>query len=163
MKLKHVLIIASTAVFFIIGSGAQAKKAATALESYTRTEKRVSELDWNLLQLNLLWHDSYGSGEYVKSSPVAFDSQTMTVKANLRVANKRDYQDPEPFLSLPTAKQQAILQGVVDYLVKLLALYFPKVDSMQSQVQVTFTYMQSGGGSSTLATYGNGRLQLLTK
>lgn len=161
MKLKNVLMIATAVMFFTTGSSAHAQTASAVLESYSRTEKRVTELDWNLLQFNLLWHDSYGDGEYVKSSPLFFDYQTMMFKANLRVANKRDYKDPEPFLSLPTSSQRAILQGVVDYLLKLLTQQFPKLDSMQSHVQVTFTYRQPGGGSSTVATYSNGQLKLL--
>jgi len=162
MKLNKTM---TTIVILLCGIACAAQTLSTpsALQTYSSTEKRVTELDWNLLQFNLLWHDSYGDGEYVKSFPLFFDYESMTFKARLRVTDKRDYLDPEPFLSLPVSRQQAILQGVTDYLLDLLSKNFPRVTSIQRYVEITFEYIQTGGGSSTVGTYRDGRLILLTR
>jgi hypothetical protein len=163
MKLVVASMIVALAVLCTIVGAAQPQADAGALQSYAKTEKRVTELDWNLLQFNLLWHDAYGDGEYVKSSPISFDFESMTFEALLRVADKRDSRDPEPFFSLPPSRQKAELQGVADYLVRLLALHFPKVVNIQKHVEITFVYMQTGGGSSNVGTYRDGRLTVLPR
>jgi len=160
---KTLTIAVVISVLCGIAVTAQTQSTPSGLKAYSSTEKRVTELDWNLLQFNLLWNDSYGDGEFVKSSPVFFDFESMTFKARLRVADKRDYRDPEPFLSLPASRQQAVLQGVADYLVDMLAKHFPKVVNIQKHVEITFVYLQTGGGSSTVGTYRDGRLTVLTR
>jgi hypothetical protein len=133
------------------------------LRTYSLAEKRVSEVDWNLLQLNLLWHDDYGDGEYVKSHPVFFDYESMTFKARLRVAEKRWFDDDAPFFSLSESEQRATLQGVSDHLVDLLSRKFPKVSGIERHLEITFVYLQTGGGSSDVGIYRDGKLNLLTK
>ena len=163
MKLIFASTIGAMAVFCTIVGAAQPQADAGGLQSYAKTEKHVTELEWNLLQFNLIWHDSYGDGEYVKSSPVFFDYESMTFEARLRVADKRDFSDPEPFFSLQSSRQEAVLQGVADYLVDLLTVHFPKVVNIQKHVEITFVYMQTGGGSSNVGIYRDGRLTLLSR
>lgn len=138
----------------------QETKNPRSLDAYAKTKKEITELDWRLLNFNLAWHDSYGDGEYIKSSPLWFDYSTMTFQARLRVAEKRDYRDPEPFFSLPTDRRRAILQGVVDYMTDLLGKNLQGLADIEQHVQVTFVYMESGGGSSTVASYARGKLTL---
>jgi len=163
MTLKQVWTLLGITALCTISALAQSQSPRNALRHYVGTSKTVSELDWNLLQFNLSWHDSYGSGEYVKSSPVWFDQRTMTFKSVLRVADQRHYSDPEPFFSLPAVRQRAVLQEVADNLVKLLGEYFPKVEGIDRYVVVTFRYYESVGGSSTVGIYDKGRLELVAK
>lgn len=154
MTLATIFVLTTSAAY------SQEPKNPRSLGGYAQAKKQVTELDWRLLQFNLSWHESYSDGEYVKSSPLWFDYKTMTFQAWLRVAEKRDYSDPEPFFSLPTDRRRAILQGVVDHMTKLLSNNFPGIADIQQYVQVTFVYMESSGGSSTVASYARGRLTL---
>lgn len=163
MKLNRALMIAVVAFICGIGATTQTESTVDPLRTYSITEKRVSEVDWNLLQFNLLWHDAYGDGEYVKSRPVFFDYESMTFKARLRVAEKRWFDDDAPFFSLSESQQRATLQGVSDYLLDLLSKNFPKVSRIEKHLEITFVYLQPGGGSSDVGVYRDGKLIMLTK
>lgn len=144
-------------IFFTTKSVAQDDNV---LLRYSRTSKQISELDWNLLQFNMLWHDSYGRGEYVISSPVSFDYDLMVFRTTLRIANKRYYDDPQPFLELNKVRQQAVLHEVIDYLLDILGDQFPDVIDLEESIDISFIYYESSDGSSVVANYKNGQLTL---
>lgn len=140
---------------------AQSVKAQNAqiLKPYLAV-RAISELEWELLQFNLSWHDSFiESVEYLKSYPAGFDYKAMRFQTSISVHDKRHYNDSEPFSGLPEPERKAILQGTVDHFVKLLAHSFPEVKNNPHLIFVKFKFHQIGDSTLT-AKYENGLLSM---
>lgn len=128
-----------------------------ALRPYWVPQK-VTRLDWDLLQFNLLWTGSFSSpSSYLTSYPVLFDSKTSRFRAVFSIAERREYQDPEPWSSLSKLKRESVLRGAVDHLKELLGQSFPEVMSQPTLLLIEFTYRQ-GGGSVEAARFENDEL-----
>lgn len=120
----------------------------------------LTRLEFELLNFNMLWHDSYdGSAEYANSSPVIYHADRNVFFALVRVQDKRSYDDRQPFLSLSSTRQRIILNGVVESLRDLLALSFPEVEQQDNLLEVEFE-MRSRTGATTIASFRNGLLVL---
>lgn len=64
------------------------------------TPRTVTNLEWDLLQFNMLWQGSHsGDVSYLTSFPVIFDPKAMRFRATFAVQEKRTYDEPSPFLS----------------------------------------------------------------
>ena len=122
--------------------------------------RTITELEWELTQFNVYWQGSYAGENYLVSFPVHFDARKSRFRALFRVQERRDVRDPQPFFSLPRPRRESILRGAVDDLVDLLAQSFPEIKATPSLVYVEFKFRASGGGSSNVAVYENGRLTL---
>lgn len=130
---------------------------AQALRPYL-VPQRVTRLDWDLLQFNLLWAGSFSNpGSYLTSYPVLFDPKTLRFRVVFAIAERREYQDPEPWSNLSKLKRESVLRGAVDYLKELLGQPFPEVKSQPTLLLVEFTYRQ-GGGAVEAARFENGVL-----
>ena len=75
----------------------------------------------------------------------------------MRVQDKRSYDDRQPFLSLPRARQFMILNGAVESLQDLLTLSFPEVRQEDNLLEVEFE-MRSRARATTIASFRNDRL-----
>jgi hypothetical protein len=144
------------------GGHAQSQKNeqnTQALRPYLMPQK-VTRLDWDLVQFNLLWAGSFSNpGSYLTSYPVQFDPKTFRFRAIFSVAERREYQDPEPWSSLSKLKRESVLRGALDHLKELLGKSFPEVKSKQGLLLVEFTYRQ-GGGAVEIARFENGVLMV---
>lgn len=152
-------------IFFLVvalpGVGyAQSPKSeqnAKALRPYL-VSQRVTRLDWDLLQFNLLWAGAFSNpGSYLTSYPVLFDPKTIRFRAVFSIAERREYHDPEPWSNLSKLKRESVLRGAVDNLKELLGQQFPEVKSQPTLLLVEFTYRQ-GGGAVEAARFENGVL-----
>lgn len=113
---------------------------AKALRPYLAPQQ-VTRLDWELLQFNLLWAGSFSTpGSYLTSYPVLFDRKTSRFRAVFAIAERREYQDPEPWSNLSKLKRESVLRGGVDHLRELLGQSFPEVKSQPSLLLVEFMY-----------------------
>jgi hypothetical protein len=125
------------------------------------TPRTVTNLEWDLLQFNMLWQGSYSDDvSYLTSFPVIFDPKARRFRATFAVQEKRTYDDPSPFLSLPRAQRESIFQGAIDQLVELLGQSFPEVKNHRGLVYVEFWFRAKSGGRSVVAKYENGNLIL---
>lgn len=130
---------------------------AQALRPYL-VPQRVTRLDWDLLQFNLLWAGSFSKPDsYLTSYPVLFDPKTLRFRAVFFIAERREYQDPEPWSNLSKLKRESVLRGAVDHLKELLGQPFPEVKTQPTLLLVEFTYRQ-GGGAVEAARFENGVL-----
>lgn len=120
--------------------------------------QKVTRLEWDLLQFNLLWAGAFSTPNgYLTSYPVLFDPKNSRFRAVFAVAERRDYQDPEPWTTLPKLKREALMRGAVDHLKELLGQSFPEIKTQPTLLLVEFTYRQ-GGGSVEAARFENGVL-----
>lgn len=137
----------------------QNEQNAQALRQYLMP-KKVTHLEWDLLQFNLLWGGSFSTpGSYLTSYPVLFDPKTSRFRTVFAVAERRDYQEPEPWSSLSKLKRESVFRGAVDHLKVLLGESFPEVRSRPTLLLVEFTYRQ-GGGAVEAARFENGVLMV---
>ncbi len=133
---------------------------ARLLKSYL-SPRPISGLEWELLQFNLLWLESYdGNVDYVTSFPVIFEPKMMRFRATFNVTERRLPAD-RSFFELPKAQRESILQGPVDQLLALLSSSFPEVKKHQGLVYAEFWFRVAGGGRSVVAKYENGALSLV--
>lgn len=93
-------------------------KNAMILKPYFGT-RSISNLEWELLQFNLNWISLTGSDSYLTLSLTGFDYKAMRFRSFIKVREKRDHADPDPFSSLPKPKREAILQSAIDAFVEL--------------------------------------------
>jgi hypothetical protein len=130
---------------------------AKALRPYLAAQ-RVTRLDWDLLQFNLIWAGAFSTpGSYLTSYPLLFDPKALRFRAVFSIAERREHQDPEPWSNLSKLKRESVLRGAVDYLKELLGQSFPEVKSQPTLLLVEFTYRQAGGAVE-IARFENGVL-----
>lgn len=158
---RYLLTLTFVLVGVLPGVGhAQSQKNeqnAQDLRPYLMPQK-VTRLDWDLLQFNLLWAGSFSNpGSYLTSYPVLFDPKTFRFRTVFAVAERREYQDPEPWSSLSKLKRESVLRGALDHLKELLGESFPEVKSKPALLLIEFTYRQ-GGGAVEVARFENGVL-----
>jgi hypothetical protein len=136
------------------------RNANLALMGQYLTPRSITRLEWSLLEFNVAWSGAFvGSTDYITSYPVSFDQKALSFRTNFRVQEQRSYDDLERFFRLPRPRREAILQGGVDHLKEMLSYYFPEVKSNPSLLYVEFIF-RSGGGTSVVAKYENGKLEL---
>ena len=98
-----------------------------SLDSYLKPYQ-ITKLDFELLQFNIIWHDSFdGSVDYVTSHPAFYRDDKRAIYCRMRVQEKRFANDREPFSALPEWKRLAILSNVIDHFIALLKHHFPEV------------------------------------
>lgn len=141
-----------------VGSAEGNRKAlANYMQPY-----RVTKLDWQLLQFNLIWSGSYTrNGTYLESFPVIFDSRKNRFHAVFGISEVREYQDPEPWSKLSKVRRQSVLQAAVDNLQSLLFQEFPEIRTKSELLYVEFKYRPPGGASVVVARIENGILMLV--
>ena len=158
--IQTAILCAALATSIFAHAESERDQNARTLKPYM-TSRVISTLEWELLQINLHWQGSFvGEIGYVTSLPIVFDPKTMRFRTTFTVQEKRDYTDPEPFLKLPRAQRESILQGAVDHLEALLGQSFPEIKNNRSLVYAEFWFRSSGGGRSVIAKYENGSLSL---
>ncbi len=163
MKRNVTLVVIIVAVFMVAcgNTWAQSTKSknAPAMHKYY-SPANITVLDWELMQVNLLWHDSFDpSFEYVKPFPIVFDTKNNRFVVKLRVQDNRFPNDPESFFKLPRPKQNAVLMAPISHVRELLEPAFPEVKSIPGLLSVEFWYSETtGGGRTTFAKYQNGEL-----
>lgn len=133
------------------------EQSVKALRQYFAPQQ-ITRLDWELLQFNLLWAGSFSTPvSHLTSYPVFFEPKTYRFRAVLAIAERREYQDPEPWSSLSKLRRESVLRGAVDHLKELLGQSFPEVKSQPNLLLVEFTYRQ-GGSAVEAARFENGML-----
>jgi len=121
----------------------------------------ISILDWEIMQVNLLWINSFDpSIDYIEEYPISFDAKHQQIVVNLRVQDKRFFNDNEPFFNLPKQIQNAVLMKPVLHVKELLSPSFPEIKTMHKLLLVQFWHKQTREGVSTIfANYQNGELK----
>jgi hypothetical protein len=166
MKLRHIFLPVVTTLVLCIAIGiAQSPQSDDALHDYASTPVSISWIDWHLVQLNLDrhthsdCHDAWreGRGGYFKEDSVVFDHETMTFKMTVWVLpHKPD--DKRSFDFLSTSIKKGVCQGVVELLMDRLEAHFPRVESLDRHVEISFRpWMKT---DALVAIYKGGRLQL---
>lgn len=154
--------LACSSVALLGQASASPSARRAALSPYFATQP-VTRLDWELLQFNMLWHDSFdGEINYVTSYPIVFDAKQMRFRALLGVTDRRDSQDPEPFFGLSDIRKRSILQGAIDHLLDLLSNSFPEVRKRPDLLYAEFVWRSgsAGAGPVVVANFENGQLTL---
>jgi hypothetical protein len=114
------------------------------------------------MNFNISWHGSFDyTVHYITSFPVIFDYKHMRFTTRFSVAEKRDSSDPEPFFSLPRPKREAILKAGITALEELLVGEFPEIKKNANLLYVDFDFHRHAGGSSIVAKYEAGKLNLI--
>jgi hypothetical protein len=147
--------------FILILSMQLAEGQSTAnmqmLKPYLK-EIRINGLDWQLMKFNMQWHEALKMEVgYLGSYVAIFREEDGRFFFPISVANKRRYNDDEPFMSMPKWKQKGVMQNAIDYLIQLLEIYFPEVKNNHQLIKVEFWYTEANV-KSTIAKYENGSL-----
>ena len=81
---------------------------AKALRGYMEPY-RVTKLEWELLQFNLVWSGSFvpGGSTYFTSLPVFFDYRNNRFRTTFSISESREFQDPEKWSSLSRLKRES--------------------------------------------------------
>ena len=162
MRELVVLAFATTVLVLSSPSAAQSPREqnARSLKPYM-APKAVSELEWELLQFNLLWIRAYsGNADYVTSLPVWFETKTMRFRATFQLQEKRDPTDPEPWSKMSRTERASILQGPIDQLILMLGQSFPEIKTRPALVYAEIWNTNKLGGRFVAATFEDGKLKL---
>jgi hypothetical protein len=147
-KYQAFVISISLAILNPSTGNAQSQKFndnSKALRPYL-TPQKVTRLEWDLMQFNIMWIGSYSTpSSHLTSYPVLFDPKNYQFRTTFSVSEKRDYQDPEPWSSLPKLKKEAVLNGAAIQLRNLISNTFPEIKSQPSLLLINFQYQQKSG------------------